>query len=114
MTRATADSLRAWLGAREPKRPPALAARMDRAISEHPEVMDEGPLSGALASLGLRLLSRVTVWSDGASLVDGLDLDLVAMDLLAADAFVTYAIEACGEEGRDVSPLVDRLLREAA
>ena len=36
----------------------------------------------------------------------------VALDLLAADAFVTYAFEAAAEEGTDVTALVQRLLRE--
>lgn len=111
----TERELRDWLASRTPVRPPALVARMDRAVQEHPEAFaGDASLSDVLANLGIRLLWRVTVWSDGAQIRDGLDLDLVALDLLAADAFVTYAIEACGEEGRDVSPLVNRLLREAA
>ena len=35
-----------------------------------------------------------------------------AMDLLAADAFVTYAFEAASEAGEDVTELARRLLAE--
>jgi hypothetical protein len=48
-----------------------------------------GPLPDALAAAGLRLLDRVTGKPDG-----GREL---ALDLLAADAFITYAFEAQAE-----------------
>jgi hypothetical protein len=37
----------------------------------------------------------------------------VALDLLAADSFVTYAFEAAAEEGLDVGPVAAHLLERA-
>jgi len=100
----TNDLLKAWLDARRPERPAELVARMDAAIREYPDAASsDRRLSEVLAQLGLLLLRKVS----GPSQAD-------ALDLLAADAFVTYAIEAAGEEGSDVGTLVNRLLREAA
>ena len=53
------------------------------------------------------LLARVACSSDPRS-------RSLALDLLAADAFVTYAFEAAAEEGVEVAPLVSRLLAEVS
>ena len=107
------DQVLAWLVRRQPQRPPELAALMDRAVCE----MDRGRLAEtptmaeALASLGLELLARV---NGEAQVPPSAARDQVALELLAADAFVTYAFEAAGEDRNEVGPLVARLLNEAA
>ena len=75
-----------WLDARRPAPPPALRERLRRAVHDNPLA-----LPGHLAQLGRELLARVTSRPDG-----GREL---ALDLLAADAFATYAFEAQAEEG---------------
>jgi hypothetical protein len=86
MTRA--DVL-AWLDTRKPAPPQALRERLERAVHELL------PASGTLlpvylARLGQELLDRVTSRPSG-----GREL---ALDLLAADAFATYAFEAQAED----------------
>ncbi|HZI22026.1 MAG TPA: hypothetical protein VFD76_05900 [Gemmatimonadales bacterium] len=81
MTRA---ELLAWLEARRPVPPDALRARLQAAVSDA-----EAPLPDHLARLGRDLLAAVAARAAGAA---G-DRDL-ALDLLAADAFITYSFEA--------------------
>lgn len=81
MTRA--DVL-AWLDARRPAPPAALRARLELAVAD-----DALPLAEHLAELGRVLLARVASRPAG-----GREL---ALDLLAADAFITYAFEAQAE-----------------
>ena len=80
----TRRALLAWLETRRPAPPdvlrPSLAAAVDDAALSLPD---------HLALLGERLLARVAGRSAG-----GREL---ALDLLAADAFVTYAFEAQAE-----------------
>ncbi len=97
----------AWLAARSPQRPAALAARMAELIDAGRPAPPEASrtMAETLSTLGLQALAGVTAAPPGAR---------IALDLLAADAFVTYAFEAASEEGEDVAPLVARLLREAA
>jgi hypothetical protein len=75
-----------WLGEREPAPPTALRARLERVVDDSAE-----PLPEHLARLGRELLAAVAARPDG-----GRDL---ALDLLAADAFVTYAFEAQADSG---------------
>lgn len=83
------DEVLAWLDARRPAPPAALRDRLRSAVHDGPL----GPLAlpAHLAQLGGELLARVTSRPDG-----GREL---ALDLLAADAFATYAFEAQAEEG---------------
>jgi hypothetical protein len=82
MTRA---ELLAWLDTRRPAPPAALRARLAASVTD----ADLG-LPAHLAELGRGLLERVAARPQG-----GREL---ALDLLAADAFVTYAFEAQAEE----------------
>lgn len=84
MTRA--DVL-AWLDTRRPAPPAALRQRLDQAIAR---TTPHSPLPKYLADVGRGLLTRVAARPAG-----GREL---ALDLLAADAFVTYAFEAQAEE----------------
>lgn len=86
----TRDDVRTWLNARTPAPPDALRERLHRAVD------DMLPAPGSvlpmyLAQLGRALLEQVTARPHG-----GREL---ALDLLAADAFATYAFEAQAEAG---------------
>jgi len=95
-----------WLAGRQPARPPALAERMDAAIAAVPEGRLGGAptLAHALGAVGLDLLEDVTRREPQAA---GL-----ALDLLAADAFVTYAFEAAAEQGEPIESLAHGLIAE--
>lgn len=90
MTRA---QLTHWLDERRPAPPPALRAHLDAALASA-DAVDEG-VPDQLATLGRRLLERVAN-APGQPRAQ-------ALDLLAADALVTYAFEAQSEA--DVSAL---------
>ncbi len=86
MTRA--ETL-AWLDARRPTPPDALRRRLRDAVHDTPL-----RLPAHLAQLGDELLSGVAARSAG----EGGGGRELALDLLAADAFATYAFEAQAEE----------------
>jgi len=94
MTRA---DLARWLEARRPTPPQALAAHVTAALGDSP-----APLPAQLADLGRALLARVAATpEEGRAL---------ALDLLAADAFVTYAFEAQAEaDPAGLAALADRV-----
>jgi hypothetical protein len=95
MTRA---ELLAWLEARRPTPPEALRASLAAGITDAALMLPEH-----LADLGRRTLARVVSRPEG-----GREL---ALDLLAADAFITYAFEAQAEA--DVAGLADLAERVA-
>jgi hypothetical protein len=80
----TRTEVLAWLSTRRPAPPAVLRAQIERAVSD-------GPLSlpAHLAEVGRALLGKVASRPQG-----GREL---ALDLLAADAFITYAFEAQAE-----------------
>jgi hypothetical protein len=96
------EEVRAWLAERTPPAPALLAARLDVFVRTAPAERLDGTLTDALGALGLLALQ--------ASLVRGETGDEVALDLLAADAFVTYAFEAAAGEGADVGRVAAELL----
>lgn len=85
----TRDDVRAWLDSRHPAPPAALRERLERAVNDRVPAPDS-ELPAYLAQLGHGLLESVAAKPDG-----GREL---ALDLLAADAFATYAFEAQAEE----------------
>ncbi len=98
----------AWLDTRRPAPPPTLRAHLDAALTSAPGTPGARglPLPDHLALLGRTVLARVTARPGG-----GREL---ACDLLAADAFVTYAFEAQAEA--DVAGLArfaERVAEEA-
>jgi hypothetical protein len=93
------SELLVWLDARRPTPPAGLRAQLQAAVADAPE-----PLPEHLARLGRETLARVARHPDG-----GREL---ALDLLAADAFVTYAFEAQAEA--DVTGLASLAARVAA
>ena len=80
----TRRELLAWLETRRPAPPEVLRPSLAAAVTDA-----DLPLPDHLALLGQRLLARVAGRPAG-----GREL---ALDLLAADAFVTYAFEAQAE-----------------
>lgn len=88
----TREAVLTWLAARRPAAPPTLVEPMTRWIED-----SSASLPDHLASAGRALLERVVARPEG-----GREL---ALDLLAADALVTYAFEAQAEA--DAGALVD-------
>ncbi len=82
----TSDAVLAWLDTRRPAAPATLRERLRDAVHDAP-----GGLAAHLEQLGNELLARVASRPTG-----GREL---ALDLLAADAFATYAFEAQAEAG---------------
>ncbi|HZE45239.1 MAG TPA: hypothetical protein VE087_00035 [Xanthobacteraceae bacterium] len=85
----TRGDVQRWLDSRHPAPPQALRDRLDRAVNELLPTPGSG-LADYLAQLGSELLEKVVARPAG-----GREL---ALDLLAADAFATYAFEAQTEE----------------
>lgn len=90
----TRDDVLAWLDSRRPAPPTALRERLHRAVDLRPA--PGCGLPAYLARLGRELLEVVAARPAG-----GREL---ALDLLAADAFATYAFEAQAEEGGGIGP----------
>jgi len=91
----TREQVFAWLDSRRPAAPGRLRERLNRAVEEL-RPAPGSPLPAYLAQLGRDLLDGVTSKPKG-----GREL---ALDLLAADAFATYAFEAQAEEGEGSRP----------
>ena len=97
MTRAS--DVRSWLAGRQPTAPEQIGAHVMNAVPVAQAAFPE-----VLARAGVSLLRRVAAAPDG-----GREL---ALDLLAADALVTYAFEAQAEADVDgLMTLADRLVR---
>jgi len=94
----TRDAVLAWLATRRPSPPETLRAHL---VSRVHDVDAALPLH--LATLGRELLEAVTAAPERGR--------ALALDLLAADAFVTYAFEAQAES--DPAGL-DMLAQQAA
>jgi len=78
------DAVLAWLAARRPLPPGALREHLVRRVHDL-----DAPLPLHLATLGRELLAGVNAAPERGR--------ALALDLLAADAFVTYAFEAQAE-----------------
>jgi len=104
LTPVSRASVRSWLQSRQPAPPAELAAKLAQCVDAAPEaVLAGGSVAEVMGALGTWLLSAAV---DGQRLAHD-----SAMDLLAADAFVTYAFEAASEEAADVAVLATRLLQ---
>ncbi len=102
MTRA---SLLAWLESRQPTPPVALRDQLKVLVTGAPDSVFSGDsIAAVCGDLGLRTLEAVVKRQSVA--YDA------ALDLLAADAFVTYAFEAAAVEAREVMAVAKRLLAE--
>ena len=99
MSRAPAEDVRSWLATRQPVPPERIGAHVTQAV-----VDTHGAPAETLARAGVALLGRVAAAPEG-----GREL---ALDLLAADALITYAFEAQAEADVDgLIALADRLER---
>jgi uncharacterized membrane protein len=87
-------NLSGWLDARRPVPPPALRARIDGALGESLQSDANDALESCLRA-GERLVASLL--RNNATTRDS------ALDLLAADALVTYAFEAGSERPHDIS-----------
>jgi len=84
-----------WLDLRQPVPPPALRARIDSALGPDLHADRSDPCETLLAA-GERLVRDLL--ADEATSRDS------ALDLLAADALVTYAFEAASEAPGELAP----------
>jgi hypothetical protein len=101
----TRASFLTWLHQRQPEPPAALGRQLALCVQTAPDSAFASESVAAVAgALGLTTLGAVVRRQ-------GVAYD-AAMDLLAADALVTYAFEAASEEGGDVTGLARRLLDE--
>ena len=101
----TRDAVRSWLAGRTPGPPAALSRRLAQCLDAAPDAALAGDsLAEVAGRLGVATL-RTVVQRQGVAYDS-------AMDLLVADAFVTYAFEAAAEEGEDMQDLVHRLLKD--
>jgi hypothetical protein len=98
-------SLQSWLDARQPEAPAALKRRIAEAVAEHPE-WETMPRSRALLLAGEWLLEHVLAASPK-------DRN-AALDLLAADACVTYGFEAAADDPGEFTKLADRAMQRIA
>ena len=99
----TRGEVSAWLNERHPAPPSDLATKLAECVESAPDSIFGGDSVAAVTgALGVWLLQSAV--HDRKVAYD------TAMDLLAGDAFVTYAFEAASEEGTDVTGLAHQLL----
>ncbi|MHB1311051.1 MAG: hypothetical protein ACYC3L_03455 [Gemmatimonadaceae bacterium] len=97
--------LRRWLDSRVEEAPAALKARIGRLVDAHPE-WEQMPVPEALIAASDVLMADVLA----ANARDR----RTALDLLAADACVTYAFEAAAETPLMLVGLAERSMRHMA
>ena len=88
-----------WLTSRMPEAPPALKARVRELLASHPE-WDRLPRADAFIQASELLLRRV--------LEGGAIARANALDLLAADACVTWAFEAAADDPASIAAHAER------
>ena len=98
-------TLREWLEARDPAPPPALARRLGDLLGERASA-SAGEASEACLAAAEALLARL--------LRDGCVSRETALDLLAADALVTYAFEAAAAEPARLHERAERAMARIA
>jgi hypothetical protein len=94
-----------WLGSREPAPPPALLTRLHAALGAA-STRDARETADVCLAAGERLLAAVLTREDATR-------DF-ALDLLAADALVTYAFEAGSGQPNDLVTLASRAMKRIA
>lgn len=94
-----------WLDARAPQPPAALGARL-RALLGDALARDVGDAPDLLLAAGERLVA--TLLRAGSTTRES------ALDLLAADALVTYAFEAASEAPADLAERASEAMRRIA
>jgi hypothetical protein len=104
--RAGTLTLGAWLAAREPAPPPALAARLRELLGPDALAADTREAPALLLRAGESVLERLL--REAATTRES------ALDLLAADALVTYAFEAAGDEPATLAARTQAAMAEIA
>ena len=94
-----------WLEGREPAAPAGLQAQLQQLFGDHPE-WDALPRAEAFVKASEFLLERVLRAESSAR--------CVAMDLLAADACVTYGFEAAAGEPGTIGGLAEGAMERIA
>ncbi|HEY3288473.1 MAG TPA: hypothetical protein VGJ96_15230 [Gemmatimonadaceae bacterium] len=98
-------ALQAWLDARVPAAPDALKRRIAQIVAEHPE-WEAMPRSHAMLRASEFLMKEVLAAAPK-------DRD-AALDLLAGDACVTYALEAAADEPSTFTAFADQAMQRIA
>ena len=102
---AAATTLAAWLDAREPIPPPALAGRLREVLAERlGEPMADA--ADVLLTSAEQLLATL--------IREGRTTRATALDLLCADALVTYAFEAATDDPDNLGALAQRAIARIA
>ncbi len=93
-------TLRSWLASREPAAPVKLVERLSEIIGSN--AMDGGMSADVLLTSGVATLRSALSDRDGA------------LDLLAADALITYAMEAAADECSTMDETAAEAIRRIA
>ena len=94
-----------WLDARRPLPPPALRARIDAALADSLESDERGAAEACLGA-GERVVESL--------LRENATSRETAIDLLAADALVTYAFEAASDRPTELASLAAEAMSRIA
>jgi hypothetical protein len=94
---------REWLAARRPAPPVTLAASLEVAVSGFVSSPDVS-MSATLSEAGAGILERLTGATAPASRRE------VAIELLSADALLTYALEAAAEDCESFAASADAVI----
>ena len=107
--------LKAWLDSRTPAPPERLARRMETALAESAD-NGSGTISERLTLAAFAILSHLghdeTRRPDAST--PGDRISAAALDLLAADALVTYAAEAAAEDCQSFTATADAMIARLA
>lgn len=95
-----------WISSRQPASPPALVARVRELFAAHPE-WERETVTEALVRASELLLATVLA-DEWAAARDG------ALDLLAADACITWAFEAASDDSGTLGPRAEEAMRRLA
>lgn len=116
----SATMLNQWLGSRTPPPPAQLARRLEAAVRNQP-AFGSGNLSEPLTMAAVAILEGLGSGDDDTTLgptaarpVEPTGADhparATALDLLAADALITYAVEAAAEDCEFFAGRVDAMI----
>ncbi len=100
------SDLAKWIASRTPKAPDRLVERVREVIATHPE-WERLPVAEALVSAGESLLAEVLADRDGGARD-------AALDLLAADACITWAFEAAADNPESLVKRAEDAMRRLA
>ena len=104
--------LRDWLESRDPPPPPRLARRLAAALSSSRESAPNAT-PGALVTAAAGILERMMADEPEAK-ADEQPARAAALDLLAADALITYALEAAAEGCESFAAAADAMTARLA